>query len=1417
MDKNYRYTILVFPQNVVGNKLFFNIVFLPRNRDPFVPMDTEIAGTTTTPFAQLVPRFEAKIVKGLEEFPVDSGNPNPPIPKNLIVEEATKKEALLKATEISFGGKINNTPGDKAEAPKMESRSVKKYLPLSYRNAFNFTTPRHKNAVTDDSYHCAIRDNKPNTILPPTNLLSWGKAFGYIMRQPMLAKACGFVYSTSIDLEDDWFEKGGYLYVDLANPDHVAVQDASWTVPDEGSFVKRFAARIPKLKPGEKRTLFAPVLFPVLHKFGGTVTEPKAPWDSIFKEVNAYDDGFAKIIHSNQPVSLNLLKETHDGAHPVHDAGIRLGWDDEQLLIWYIRQIAENPDEPGKRIDTPLGLFGYRIDVRKSLADAWESLNTVVTNQVYKIGDVEVGNAVNEEMEMPYQVYPSQVDSQAGKEFWLPMYFTNWIGRSLVMKDDVAAKLYKHDNAKQKPIDGGKDTSVNPNQIFTEKIISFKLLYGKSYFFRVRLCDLSNGGPSINDEVSPLKQSPNPSEKVDFKRFIEPGKLRFSNLKNLLINTGDPMDIKTEKNHVDFYNETIVADEEVYDANPVVNVQRPTLGYPAVLFTGKYDEADAIAKLQAIADADADPDNAAATRVGLGIADPDVTKVEIIVEVETLKLDNLLSYTGQENYAHLYTTTRNFDAVDFEKMLDIPFTFIDAPNLNLINFDSDGSDPFNNPALLKNNLDARTDVVVPTARKIRITMRAVCEEDDVYFGSINGNKEKQTRFGAITQIFLYKESVVEDILIQPWKTVPIVQGVYLQPDEPIVKLGIIQDLFNRHGTSNKPNIVQRLAKQIGIDSNGLTLVSNKGERIVFGCSNKIRHSLAPDLSALTFASKEDLADHWLGCVVYKLNRDWSWDALEDVAFTFERKKKFKADDEVEHQLYLGDIEMKSAVSFEALQADRFGNINRNETILVFIDAIEPKAGLLKLDGSGELRFPDEQEVEYIVKAKFKKDHGNNPALMQPQLLTLPTTVNPAQVPKLASVGLAFSPYIVNGNYESTETRQRYLWVELTEPIKDPNDTLYCRKLAYAPDQLISNNDFELFAAPEEPPLPIDSEYIRVITPNQSDDLAGLSAMQVLTKSSDSDVHYLMPIPPGMHSESAELFGFFTYEFRVGHGHWPERESNLWSTAQGRFGRALKVTGMQHPAPNLLNVVNRDEERLYVNAPYAQAVFNGKNVTSNPPRTQLWCLLYAQVHQADGKAFRNILLDDKYMDWKRKRFATVDAQKAVLKTYRSFLQREKNIDFREFNLNPAAVIDKATISAQISAGAALAIFKDQPRIGTAEWTNKEIFALLQRYGLPEDSDLSVLTVEVFGNITNIREHLTKLFEPRQQKATHGFMAKNMDEPAANMLKEHLARAGEQQAESFLNTVQLKPLSSGLGHYRILRSSPLTVVPFVCCTE
>ena len=168
---------------------------------------------------------------------------------------------------------------------------------------------------------------------------------------------------------------------------------------------------------------------------------------------------------------------------------------------------------------------------------------------------------------------------------------------------------------------------------------------------------------------------------------------------------------------------------------------------------------------------------------------------------------------------------------------------------------------------------------------------------------------------------------------------------------------------------------------------------------------------------------------------------------------------------------------------------------------------------------------------------------------------------------------------------------------------------------------MSDDRIGIFTPPEEAALPIDAELIRVIAPGATDDHAGLLAMRPLTAAGNSNVHFLAPLPPGMTSDSAELFGFFTYELRVGH-------ANVWSTAQGRFGRALRVTGVQHPAPTLFCTCERTQNGLIVEAPYLIAVLNGKNVTHDPPRTELWALLYAQVKQADGKDFRNMLLEDR---------------------------------------------------------------------------------------------------------------------------------------------------------------------------------------------
>jgi hypothetical protein len=206
--------------------------------------------------------------------------------------------------------------------------------------------------------------------------------------------------------------------------------------------------------------------------------------------------------------------------------------------------------------------------------------------------------------------------------------------------------------------------------------------------------------------------------------------------------------------------------------------------------------------------------------------------------------------------------------------------------------------------------------------------------------------------------------------------------------------------------------------------------------------------------------------------------------------------------------------------------------------------------------------------------------------------------------------------------------------------------------------------------PPEPPLPIDPEWIRVIRPGQSDDRAGLDAMQPLIPTA-SPRHFLVPLPPGLTMRSHELFGFFTYELRVGH-------SEGWSTAQARFGPALHANGVQHPAPPLSCMAIRTQDGIRVASSFATPVFAGRNLLPPFPASQLWFLLYAQVLQADAADWRNVLL-----------------------ARRRGVPEERKLRHR--------------VEVELSA--------------STGWTQAEVRSLLEAYGLPLDDPLSVLAVEL----------------------------------------------------------------------------------------
>ncbi|MEK6372541.1 MAG: hypothetical protein AABO58_07565 [Acidobacteriota bacterium] len=1307
-----RFSLLTFPQRFDGTNLHLRVLIVPRLSTAWTgnPLQPAIAnmpnpGDAAAAFADADLQLRAVALDGLDRFPA-SGSID--FSKLLPAASGVAPDARGLFEELTAPGpgrfRITEDPPRLADEAKPEI-FIKKYLPRSYRQSFLFSGPRTRDAVTDDSYHCAIRDaTEPNPTFRTTpDTVSWGQVYAYCLRHHQLARRLGLIREASFEVEGALFEKGGFLFVDLAADSDYAVQTAA-----DYTFLARYAARIPRLVQGTERPLFAAVQFPVLFDDPGVPGPPPTPgnYDAVYIEAADYDDGFAKIVHATQPVSQHLLAEDADGFSPLSDVGIRLGWDDEQILIWQNRQLKEDPTVPMKlgkpqRLDAPMGVFSYRIDARRHRDADWKSLVHVRSRAPLVLGDFALGDPSNRPFlgELGVEVHPQQLDgNQATGQFWLPAYMAHWNGRSMVLPDEDAAEIFRTENADGQRADLGRMyTSVGLDAI--------PLRYGRTYDLRVRLMDPTGGGPPVAEE--PINESPAPIAIVPFKRHVVPEPVRIPGLQKF---PDAPLDA--------FYP----ADE--------IEVRRPLLGYPSVVFTGKY--ADPVPLLRAAS-------VAAVGRESFGIADPDVTRVRIDVEVRALRMDNLLSLSGKDAYAHLYTTHRDFPA-DFDAARVIPLDFREAPILRF----GDPND-LGDLALTQAEIDGLDELPLPRARDVRLTVRAVAVPDPAYFAT-------GAHIGKAIQISVRRESEDEQDLFAEATAAKKIRGIYLRPDPPLIFDGELRTLLFERTTGDTPGLIERLAQSIGVEHKGMTLVGRKGERVVFGCSRRIRHTLSPDNSSLTFAAKEDLVNHWVVALTLTIDRDWTWDALRYVSFEIFRSRRFRGDAEVDDNggRPIGDWEVVPFASMQALHKPK-----RDHTTLVYLDAVEPKSELTQAANPAQTRFPDIIELEYRIEPRFR----TAPVAPRTEVLTLslPVTTPPIQVPRIASAGIALSKYEHNETYSETTPRRRYLWLELDGPVHDPNDAYFIRFLAYAPDPLLSDNRAETYVPPEETPLPIDPEPIRLVTTDQPDDQAGLDAMVPLKQAGNSDRHFLVPLPPGLSEDSPEMFGFFTYELRVGH-------AGIWCTAQGRYGRVLRATGVQHPAPTLYCTCNRNEKELVVEAPYAQAVLGGSNITSDPPRTEIWALLYAQVQQADGKAWRNVLLDDRALE---------------------LIPRVRG---RAIDVAGALYLSGAFEN------------RDAPAHGAMRWRQDEIAPMLAELGLPQDAPLSVLCVEMMPRVEALR--------PRQAGG-RTFSRTDIADASFQVMS---GAAGHDQPDVADGP---RPLSEALGHYRILRTSPLVAVPEVCC--
>ncbi|WP_082933057.1 hypothetical protein, partial [Mycolicibacterium elephantis] len=665
----------------------------------------------------------------------------------------------------------------------------------------------------------------------------------------------------------------------------------------------------------------------------------------------------------------------------------------------------------------------------------------------------------------------------------------------------------------------------------------------------------------------------------------------------------------------------VVVEQLPTRADPLI-VRVPMLAHPEIMFTA------AAPTFADLVDALGDD--------GLALPDPDVIAIRIAVEVRNLVGDRIewvrLYQTERDRPADASTMSYNIEPHDVASVTAIPLP-------------PDGADT----------------LPLPTARDLRLVITAVGRDAADYWAETTTAIEEPRRVG---------ESIISELRVAA-------------SDEDMLMPGDIElrSFYFRSPPRDGgvPRPAERLATELGMQHRGMTLISPAGSRTVIGCSANLCHIAPPERSAVTFPSEAEVVQQWIHVLRFTLARDWTWRGLAEDGISVYRILTRGDQPEGPREL-VGTIPLPPALASTATTGvgDPLDAPQRQFVDYVFFDAHDPKPRR----SAEPPELPSEHFVRYELELTVLTPQ--DPIGAASDTIEVPVTTPPDQVPRLLSAGIALTPFEAADDYSSTKPQRGRLWFEFAEPPADPDDAYFVRVLAAAPDPLLTEQPDAgagTLELPEEtvpePALPIDPEWMRLIDVDQPQDDNGILAMQPLRVRTDGQ-HYLVPLPEGVQDSSPELLGMFTYEIRVGHN------NQRWCTAQGRWGPPLRVTGVQHPPPQLTCHVFRSPHGLIVRAPFATPMIGGKHVRPHEPATHLWALLYARVQQADGRTWRNLALR------------------------RTRLRRGRG------------PVD----------GAAMLELPEPPVLyGEGGFTNAEVAQSLELAGLPADAPLTALAVEV----------------------------------------------------------------------------------------
>jgi hypothetical protein len=1334
---------MLLPQRWDGHNLIANLLLLPNN-DPTAPVPL-ISGSEL-PFAAAQPVLRAALLPG---FTPPAWDPSI-TPAKLTYIPLTLPYSSAQAA--IFAGLVTEFTPVILPVLKQAAGPILKDLPPSYLEATAFQTPATDYFSTGDGFLCSLGSaaSAPNTTPVPTSTIQWGEIISYALRQPLIAQAMGLMYmQVSIPLTPSQVTAGGWIWVEIDTSSL-----SNWyakLVTETPGAVSTYAARLPALTAAQD--VFAAVLFPTVpgNYISGVL-------DSAQGEADLYLDGFAKVVHANQPTTSDAVTGDPTTIVPGTDAGVQVGWDDVQVTNWINRQVqiaqglAAPPPPPATPINPqlPFTVLGYRVDVRQSNSDPWASL--CAASGTLNAADVFSTTFAAQDL----CVEPTPVQNGSG-DYWLPQYFAQWRGRTLVVNDPYAYAF-----------SGGQPPATTPpadsefTGTTTESLSGVSLRYGDSYQFRARLADLTGGGPEATDP------SPNDAgiTTLNFRRYVPPKKVQFT------------------------------APAAGTGGNQILTVDRPLINYPEMVFCGAADQStlDALLAITPAQPPVGTKPPASPTPFQAAVLDTDVTTLEIIVEAQGPTYDTgtvaTLADAGTPpapgdldgNFRVVYTWQIPFPSIATPVALNAstPIQLTLQPTL---------MNQIDNPVLPSSAEPAV--LPIPTGRNVRLRLRGLGtpDPDNLYFGS------SIARTGLIADLRVRYEAATETGVIASGNLDQQLQAFYLRnldqsAQQAIVSGAVVdallkcgsstlQGYLNLENTLNQPasTPIQLLASALELPVNGLTLSAPPGQRILFGAQNSLRCTVPQDKSSITFSSNKDLINHWVVVQTLTLDRDWTWSGLAQsgagqIGFTFMGATAPAPNEVVPPQpslSVLGQITLPTVVSTLATQQG--APDQRDSTTLIFFSTIDST-----VDSSATPPiFPTPTEGFYQLQATLT-GAPTTPVDLWSGNIMVPITSNPQQTPQLVSAGIAESPYIAAADYSSTTQRQRALWLEFDQPPQDPNDSYFIRVMNYGPDPLLISNPSDLVSA-QDTPIPLDPEPIRTITPDSVNDDAGLSAMTQLIASGSSNVHFLVPLPGSVSPSDLQLFGFWTYELRCGH--------LQWSTAQGRFGRSFRVAGVQHPCPPLTANVERiytvpstggpSQPCISVTADLAQTVLNGRSLTSpEAPQTQIWFLLYAQLRRADGHAYRNLLLS----------------------------KLEGVLPSPATTFGPPPGIQQQQ-SIPVSAAFSQALIDD-------------ILAVLR---LPANTPLSVLAVELFNSESLvIRESgiSSEIAGALPEDADASLPTGSPTQTATPVEMAAGSSASTQTAPLLRQNAQVinDPLGQELGSQRILRVSPLTPVRAVC---